>query len=126
MKHNQIINQSDILWYSDVYDLSFSLSIVFNGDRRYSILFDEYEIYFTSETGFSIFSRVHLILHWENLGIFSQSQLRIYMYLVKSQYNTFRGVNWKTLRLSKVLLQFKEKGGDDCFDVMHDFVDKLS
>jgi hypothetical protein len=27
-------------------------------DRGYSMLFDEYEIYFTSETGFFIFSRV--------------------------------------------------------------------
>ena len=27
-------------------------------DRGYSMLFDEYEIYFTSETGFLIFSRV--------------------------------------------------------------------
>jgi hypothetical protein len=42
---------------------------------------------------------------------------------VKSQYNTFRGVNWKILRLSKVLLQFTEKGGDDCFDVIHGFVE---
>jgi hypothetical protein len=69
-------------------------------------------------------SALCLILRWENLGIFNQSQLRIY--LVKSQYNTFRGENWKILRLSKVLLQFREKGGDDCFDVIHDFVDKLS
>jgi hypothetical protein len=37
-----------------------------------------------------------------------------------------RGVNWKILRLSKVLLQYTEKGGDDCFDVIHGFVDKLS
>jgi hypothetical protein len=53
---------------------------------------------------------------------FSQSQLRIY--LVKYQYNTFRGVNWKILRLSKVLLHFLKKGGDDCFDVIHDFVEE--
>jgi hypothetical protein len=45
-----------------------------------------------------------LILRWENLGIFSQSQLRTY--IVKSDKNTFRGVNWKMLRLSKVLLHF--------------------
>jgi hypothetical protein len=70
------------------------------------------------------FQRNRLILRWENLGIFSQSQLRFYF--VKSRYNTFRGVNWKILRLSKVLLQFSEKGGDDCFDVIHGFVDKLS
>jgi hypothetical protein len=30
------------------------------------------------------------------------------------------------LRLSKVLWQFMEKGGDDCFDVIHGFGDKLS
>jgi hypothetical protein len=31
------------------------------------------------------------------------------------------------LRLSKVLLQFLEKGcNNDCIDVMHDFVDNLS
>jgi hypothetical protein len=58
------------------------------------------------------------------LGNFSQSQPRIHF--VKSQYNTFRGVNWKILRLSKVLLQFTEKGGDDCFDVIHGSVDELS
>jgi hypothetical protein len=52
---------------------------------------------------------------WENLGIFSQSQPRIHF--VRSQYNTFRGVNWKILRLSKVLLQFTEKGGNDFFDL---------
>jgi hypothetical protein len=63
-------------------------------------------------------------LRLENLGIFSQSQLRTY--LVKIHNNTFRGVNWKILRLSKVLLQFTEKGGDDCFDVIHGSVDKLS
>jgi hypothetical protein len=63
-------------------------------------------------------------VRWENFEIFSQSQLRIYF--VKSQYNTFRGVNWKILRLSKVLLQFAEKGGNDCFDVIHGFVGKLS
>jgi hypothetical protein len=63
-------------------------------------------------------------LLWENLGIFSQSQLRTY--LVKSHNNTFRGVNWKILRLSKVLLQFTEKEGDDCLDVIHGSVDKLS
>jgi hypothetical protein len=57
------------------------------------------------------------------MGIFSQSQLRIYF--VKYQNNTFGGVNWKILRLSKVLLHFAEKGDDDCFDVIHDFVDKL-
>jgi hypothetical protein len=45
---------------------------------------------------------------------------------MKSQYNTFRGVNWKILRLSKVLLQFTEKGADDYFDVIHGSVDKLS
>jgi hypothetical protein len=50
----------------------------------------------------------------ENLGIFNQSQLRTYS--VKSQYNTFRGVNGKILRLGKILLQFTEKEGDDCFD----------
>jgi hypothetical protein len=33
--------------------------------------------------------RNRIILCWENLVIFSQSQLRIYMYLVKSQNNTF-------------------------------------
>jgi hypothetical protein len=49
------------------------------------------------------------------MGIFSQSFSE-----------TFRGVNWKTMRLSKVLLQFTEKGGDDCFDVIHGSVDKLS
>jgi hypothetical protein len=65
-----------------------------------------------------------LILRWENLGIFSQSQLRTYV--VKSHNNTFRGVNWKMLRLSKVLLQFTVKGGDDCFDAIHGSVDKLS
>jgi hypothetical protein len=65
-----------------------------------------------------------LILRWENLGIFSQSQLRIY--LVKSQYNTFCGLNWKILRLSKVLSQFTENEGDGCFHVIHDFVDRLS
>jgi hypothetical protein len=65
-------------------------------------------------------------LRWENLGIFSQLQLRTYMYLVKSHNNTFRGVNWKILRLSKVLLQFTEKGGDDFFNVIHGSVDKLS
>jgi hypothetical protein len=54
-------------------------------------------------------------LRWENMGIF-----------VKSEYNTFRNVNWKILRLSNALLQFTEKGGDDCFDVIHGFVDKLS
>jgi hypothetical protein len=58
------------------------------------------------------------------MGIFSQSQLRTY--LVKSHKNTFRGVNWKILRLSKVLLQFTEEGDDDWFDVIHDSVDKLS
>jgi hypothetical protein len=69
--------------------------------------------------------RNHLILRWENLGNFGQSQLRTY--LVKSQYNTLRGVNWKILRLrSQVLLQFTEKGGDDYFDVIHGSVDKLS
>jgi hypothetical protein len=57
-------------------------------------------------------------------GNFSQSQL--HTYLVKSHNNTFRGVNWKILRLSKVLLQFTEKGSDDCFDVIHGSVDKLS
>jgi hypothetical protein len=61
-------------------------------------------------------------IRWENMGF--QSQPRIYF--VKSQYNTSRGVNWKILRLGKVLLQFTEKGDDVCFDVMHDFVDKLS
>jgi hypothetical protein len=65
-----------------------------------------------------------LILRWENLGIFNQSQL--HTYLVKSHNNTFRGVNWKLLRLSKVLLQFTEKGGDGCFGVIHGSVDKLS
>jgi hypothetical protein len=49
-------------------------------------------------------------LPWENVGIFSQSQPRIHF--VKSQYGTFRGVNWKILRLHKVLLQFMEKEGD--------------
>jgi hypothetical protein len=44
----------------------------------------------------------------------------------KSQYNTFCGVNWKILRSNKVLLQFAMKGGDDCFDVIHGSVDKLS
>jgi hypothetical protein len=68
--------------------------------------------------------RNHLISPWENLGIFNQSQLRFHF--VKSQYNTLRGVNRKMLRLSKVLLQFTEKGGDDYFDVIHDFVDRLS
>jgi hypothetical protein len=63
-------------------------------------------------------------LRWENLGIFSQSQL--HTYLVKSHNNTFRGVNWKILQLSKVLQQFTEKGGNDCFDVIHDSIDKLS
>jgi hypothetical protein len=58
---------------------------------------------------------------WE---FFSQSEPRIHF--VKSHYNTFRGVNWKILQLSKVLLQFTEKGGHDCFDVIHGFVDKLS
>jgi hypothetical protein len=33
------------------------------------------------------------------------------------------GVNWKILRLSKVLLHFAKKGGYDCFDVIPDFVD---
>jgi hypothetical protein len=36
----------------------------------------------------------------------------------------FRGVNWKILRLSKILLQFTEKEGDDYFDVIHGSVDK--
>jgi hypothetical protein len=54
------------------------------------------------------------------MGIFSQSQL--HTYLVKSHNNMFRGVNWKILRLSEVLLQFTEKGGDDCFDVIHGLV----
>jgi hypothetical protein len=31
---------------------------------------------------------------------------------VKSHNSTFLGVNWKILRLNKVLLQFTEKGGD--------------
>jgi hypothetical protein len=35
-------------------------------------------------------------------------------------------VNWKILRLHKVLLQFMEKEGDGWFDVIHDYVDKLS
>jgi hypothetical protein len=61
-------------------------------------------------------------LRWENLGIFSQSQLRIY--LMKSHNNTFCGVNWKILRLRKVLLQFTEKGGDDCFDVIQIIVEE--
>jgi hypothetical protein len=65
-----------------------------------------------------------LILRWENLGSFSQSQLRTY--LVKSHNNTFRGVNRKILRLSKVLWQFTEKGGDDCVNVIYGSVDKLS
>jgi hypothetical protein len=65
-----------------------------------------------------------LILRWENLGILSPSQLCTY--LVKSHNNTFRGVNWKILRLSNVLLQFTDKGGDDCFDVIHGSVDKSS
>jgi hypothetical protein len=68
--------------------------------------------------------RNQLILRWENLGIFNQSQLRTY--LVKFQYNKFRGENWKILPLSKVLLQFTEKGGDGCFDVIHGSVGKLS
>jgi hypothetical protein len=38
----------------------------------------------------------------------------------------FHGVNWKILVLSKVLLHFAEKGGDDCFDVIHVFVNELS
>jgi hypothetical protein len=58
------------------------------------------------------------------MEIFSQSQLRFY--LVKSQYNMFHGVNWKILPLSKVLLQFTEKGDDDSFDVIQGFADKLS
>jgi hypothetical protein len=61
-----------------------------------------------------------LILCWENLGILSRS------FLVKSHNNTFRGVNWEILQLSKVLLLFTEKGGDDCFDGIHGSVDKLS
>jgi hypothetical protein len=56
--------------------------------------------------------------------MFSQTQRRTY--LVKSHNNTFRGVNWKILRLSKVLLQFTEKGGDDCFYVIYGSVDILS
>jgi hypothetical protein len=38
----------------------------------------------------------------------------------------FHGVNWKILLLRKVLLQFVEKGGDECFDAIHGSVDKLS
>jgi hypothetical protein len=57
------------------------------------------------------------------MGIFSQLQLRTY--LVKFQYNTFRSVSWQILRLSEVLLQFTEKGGNDCFDVIHGSVDEL-
>jgi hypothetical protein len=45
---------------------------------------------------------------------------------VKSQNNTFCGVNLKILRLSKALLQFTEKGCDDCVDVIHGSVDELS
>jgi hypothetical protein len=49
-----------------------------------------------------------LALRWENLRIFSQSQPRIYF--VKSQYKTFRGVNWKILSCSEFcfILQRKE------------------
>jgi hypothetical protein len=60
----------------------------------------------------------------ENLGIFSQSQLRTCV--VKSHNNMYRGVNWKIMRSSKVLLQFTEKGGDDCFDVIHGIVEENS
>jgi hypothetical protein len=63
-------------------------------------------------------------LCWVNLDIFSQSQSHIQF--VKSLYNTFRGVNWKILRLKKKMLQFTEKKGDEFFDVIHGFVDKLS
>jgi hypothetical protein len=43
--------------------------------------------------------RYRLIIRWENLGIFSQSQLRTY--LVKSHNNTFRGVNWKNIAIEQ-------------------------
>jgi hypothetical protein len=28
--------------------------------------------------------------------------------------------------IEQILLHFEEKGGDDCFDVIHDSVDKIS
>jgi hypothetical protein len=56
-------------------------------------------------------TEVNKLLCWENMGIFNQSKPHIHF--VKSQSNTFRGVNRKILRLSKVLLQCTEKGGDD-------------
>jgi hypothetical protein len=59
---------------------------------------------------------------WEFLA----NRNRAFILIVKSLYNAFRGVYWKILRLSKVLLQFMEKGGDDCFEVILDFADKLS
>jgi hypothetical protein len=69
-------------------------------------------IVFSSNFVQPFFSKMIDIMPLKNLGIFSESQPRIHF--VKSQYNTFRGVNWKILRLSKVLLQFTEKGGDGC------------
>jgi hypothetical protein len=48
-----------------------------------------------------------LILRWENLGILSQSQLRLY--LMKSQYNTFHGVNLKILWLSSFVAVYGER-----------------
>jgi hypothetical protein len=51
--------------------------------------------------------RNHLTLRWENLGIFNKSQPRIYF--AHSQYNTFRGVIWKKLRLSEVLLHLQRQ-----------------
>jgi hypothetical protein len=37
----------------------------------------------------------------------------------------FGGVKIKTSRLSNIVLHFSEKGGYDCIDVIHDFVDNL-
>jgi hypothetical protein len=44
---------------------------------------------------------------------------------VHSFRDMFRAMNGKILRLSNVLLQFTEKGGDDCFDVIPGFVNCL-
>jgi uncharacterized protein with WD repeat len=43
-----------------------------------------------------------LKLRWENLGNFSLLQLRTY--LVKSQYNRFRDVNWKIIAIEQSLV----------------------
>jgi hypothetical protein len=57
----------------------------------------------------------------ENLENFSQSQI-VHAFGTFS-YNTFRGVNKKTSRLSSVSSQLTETGGDDCVDVIYGTVD---